>query len=512
MQIPPHGLLALAKAAGAPWNDTNPDAELSELQKEIITTPERTVVVFGGSRGGKSIAGAVIGLGALLVPNCQIALIGANYEHCGKEFGYLWRGFFKLFPRSAATEAQFVNRQPHFSMRLATLWGSRVSVFSINSKEGAQILGNEFDLAIMCEAAQIPSDIYTNKVERALLGRAKKRKGSDYLRKTGRAILLTTPKQQGGASYGIYSRAMAQTRGRIERLRLKPDGSNWFESLYFKQANVMELNPSYPIEAFEHAKKGPRYDFEEQFLGMAVLRSGLCYSSFKETTHVLEPDQMPSVDTLRRCVWGVGIDTGNNFAAVLAGLSPDGKAYIIGEVFEVGQNSRQNGDAVLAMVEQKLSHLGITDPKGAVSLWVVDVNSQNILDLEESMEVGFFYQKYDVIETIGNLDMRYGSNEIFISQECELLLNELRNYRWRKPKELRPGTKDTPVGEDHLLDAKRYLLMQLFEQGPPKEDEAVWTVDQMLEKERTEMLTCNLTRDLENMRRRQQASLLEGRW
>lgn len=513
VHIPPEGLVRLAECAGAPWNDHDPEAKLSPLQMEIITTPERTVVVFGGSRGGKSIAGAVIGLGALMIPNCQIALIGANYEHCGKEFGYLWRGFFKLFPRSSATEAQFVNRQPHFSMRLATLWGSRVSVFSINSKEGAQILGNEFDLAILCEAAQVPADIYNTKVERALLGRAKKRAGSEYLRKTGRAILLTTPKQQGGASYDIYSRAVARTRGKIEKLRLKDDGSNWFDSVYFKQANVMELNPSYPKEAFEHARRTlPKYSFEEQFLGLPVLRSGLCYSSFREDTHVLSKDRMPSRETLARSIFGVGIDTGNNFAAVLAALTPEGKAFILGEVFEVGQNSRQNGEAVLAMVEQKLQPLGISDPKGAVQLWVVDVNSQSIYDLEESMEVAFVCQKYEVNETINSLDVRYGNGEIFISEECEFLLNEMRGYRWRKPKELRPGTKDTPVGEDHLLDAKRYLLMQLFEQGPPKEDEAVWTVDQMLEKERTEMLTCNLKRDLENMHRRQANSLLEGRW
>src|SRR3990167_3643074 len=86
-------------------------------------------------------------------------------------------------------------RAPHFNMRLTTVWGATVGVYSILAKEGAQILGSEFDLAILCEAAQVPHEVYSNKIERALLGRAKRRQSDGYLRRTGRAILLTTPKQ-----------------------------------------------------------------------------------------------------------------------------------------------------------------------------------------------------------------------------------------------------------------------------------------------------------------------------
>lgn len=512
IEIGPEALIKLAELAGAPWNDFDPDAKLSDLQKEIITAPERTVVVFGGSRGGKSVSAAVVALGALMIPNCKIALIGANYEHCSKEFGYIWRGFFKLFPRSACTEAQMVTRSPHFSMRLTTIWGASVQVFSTISKEGAQILGNEFDIAILCEAAQVPHEVFNTKVERALLGRAKQRTGSSYLRRTGRAILLTTPKGQGGSSYDIYNRALARTKGNLDRLLLK-NGADWFDSLYFCQANVRELNPTYPVEAFEHAKRTlPKHSFEEQFLGRAVMKSGLVYSSFKEDVHVLPKEKLPGLDVLRRCTFGVGIDTGTNFAAILAALTPEGKAYVLGEVFEVGQNTRQNAAAIEDMIVKTIGTMH-PNPKEVISLWVVDVNSQNIPDLEEVLDVAFFYQKYDVLESLGTLDVKMGAGEILISDELDFLLHEIRGYRFKTREATAVSArKDVPIGVDHCLDAMRYLLMQLFEIGPAKEPEVVFSVDQMLEKERTELLTCNMKRDLERMAQRQSASFLEMPW
>jgi hypothetical protein len=511
VHIGPEAMLRLAEISGAPWNDSDPAAKLSPLQKEIITAPERTVVVFGGSRGGKSIAGACIALGHMLIPNCQIALIGANYEHCAKEFGYLCRGFFNIFPRGACTEATNITRSPHFSMRITTVWGSRVQVYSTMAKEGQQILGNEFDLAVLCEAAQMPADVYHVKIERALLGRAKQRTGTNYLRRTGRAILLTTPKGQGGASYDVHQRASQRTRGKLDQLLLK-NGAGWFESLYFCQANVRELNPTYPVEAFEHAKRTlPKHAFEEQFLGRAIIRSGLVYSSFKEDETPIPKEKLPAIEDLRRCTFGVGIDTGNNFAAVLAAMAPDGKCYIIGEVKEVGQSTPQNAACVLDMVEKALEGV-LMHPKEAISAWVVDVNSQNIIDLEDALGVAFLYQKYDLLDSIGHLDMKMGNGEIRISEECHQLLHEIRGYRYKSRSEAHFKTKDKPFGEDHLLDAMRYLLMQLFETGPPAPHQVVWTIDQMLERERNEMLSCNFERDMASLRRRQVANLLEAKW
>lgn len=507
VHLSPESIIALAERAGAPWNDKDPDAKLSPAQREIITAEERTIVVFGGSRGGKSIAGACIGLAELMIPNSIVALIGLNYEHCSKEFGYIWQGFFNLFPKSAATEASFITRSPHYSMRLTTVWGSTLRVFSTTAKEGAQLLGNEFDLAILCEAAQVMPDVYNTKVERALLGRAKKR-ADGYVRRTGRAVLLTTPKQLGGASYELYNRALHRTKGRIEKLRAST-GIDWIESMYFLQANVRELNPSYPEEHFEHARRTlPKYSFEEQFLGMAVVRSGLVYSSFREDTTVIEKDRLPN---LQSCTFGVGIDTGENFAAVLAAMTPEGQIFIIGDMKEIGQNTAENAASVIEMVERCLQ--GVTpSPKDAITHWVVDVNSQHVPDLEAHLSVDFFYQKYDVLESLGHLDMLMGNGEIKIAEDCEMLLNEIRGYRYRHNKDKMAATKDRPSGEDHNLDAFRYLLMHMFEVGPPPPETVTWSVDQMLAKERQEMLTCNLSRDLAAMERRGYEQLIGGRW
>ena len=513
IEIGPDARVRLAKLAGAPWNDSDPEAELSPLQVEVVTAPERVLVLFGGSRGGKSISGGCIALAELMIPNARIALIGAIYEHCAKEFGYLWKGFFKLFPRSAATEAQFVQRAPHFNMRLTTVWGATVGVYSILAKEGAQILGSEFDLAILCEAAQVPHEVYSNKIERALLGRAKRRQSDGYLRRTGRAILLTTPKQQSGASYDVYHRAIQRTRGDLSRLHLDR-GATWFDSMRFWQADVRELNPSYPIEAFEAARRTlPRHAFEEQFLGKAVMRSGLVYSSFGEKT-LIERDKLPSLDVLRRAHWGIGIDTGSEYAAILACITQEPesgrpRAYVVGEARLSGGNTQEKAKETLDMIRQALGDV-FPDPKGAVEFWCVDVASQNVEDLETHLDVSLYRQKYDLVDSIGHLDTKMGNGEIFVIEDLQFLVNEFRGYRWRRAKTEGGQVRDRPVGEDHALDAMRYLLMQLFEHGPPAPEAIPWTVDDLMAKAREELLTPNLQRDLEKWRQR--GSILESRW
>jgi hypothetical protein len=161
------------------------------------------------------------------------------------------------------------------------------------------------------------------------------------------------------------------------------------------------------------------------------------------------------------------------------------------------------------MVHQVLGPI-FPDPKDAISIWAIDVNSQNILDLEEALDVSFYYQKYAVLDSIGHLDMKYGQGMIYMDEDLTWLLHEIRGYRYKARKELAPGQKDLPSGQDHVLDAKRYLLMQLFDMGPPIEMEAALTIDQMLDKERTELLTVQSVEHMMSMRRKN--TVLEGSW
>ncbi len=66
------------------------------------------------------------------------------------------------------------------------------------------------------------------------------------------------------------------------------------------------------------------------------------------------------------------------------------------------------------------------------------------------------------------------------------------------------------VSQDHLLDAKRYLLMQLFDMGPPEQEAAALSVEEMLVKERNDMLTVQPVSHMLAMRK--QSNILEGRW
>lgn len=503
LHIGPDSIVKLAELAGAPWNDKEKHT-LGEKQKELLRVPERTLVLFAGARSGKSVIGACIALAQLMIPNSKIALVGESYNHCAKEFKYIWKGFFNLFPETAATRAACNITKSHYSMQLETAWGSSVEVISIKQGEGQGLLGDEYDLAVLCEASYVDPEVYTNKLDVRLRGRAKY-KSNGFLRRTGRVLLLTSPKGKAGASYALYDSAMEKTNGDLSQLHLAND-ADWFESFYFAQLTNIELNPAFPIEAFESARKTlPRADFEEQFLGMAKSRTGNVYKSFNEEKHVI--DKLP--EGINQFKFGVGIDPGeSNFGVVLVGMSPASKLYVLNERYFQDLNSIERCEEIKEMINETLGQFFV-DPKDLIEHWVVDIHSQHKNDIENLLEVTLDCRKQELLGSLSHIDMRFANNEIYVFDECYHFLKEIKGYRY---KYVKGSIRDEPTGSDHVLDAFRYLALIMLEGGAPEIEKPQKSFAEMIEESRKKQLSVDIKKDLETFQQRSLQQALRGIW
>lgn len=475
-------IVKLAELAGAPWNDKDANSKLGPNQIALLHRPERQIIVFAGSGGGKSVLGAIFGLAELLKPHRRIALIGDTYTHVSKEFGYLYKGFFNLFPKEAATVAHNSISKHRNDMRLSTAWDSHVETMATRQGEGSVLLGSEYDLVIFCEAAQVPASVYYSMVERALYRRNKVR-SNGYRARTGRALFLTTPSGQTGVSYDLYSNALKRAQGDLSSLELR-NGANWIDSLYFAEFANIDLNPALDKDAFERYRASlPTHDFATQFLGKAVAKTGRVYKSFDESKHVI--DKLP--DSLNKFTFGVGIDPGfaAPFGAALVGMSPEGTLHLLNERCIANLNSKEMAEEILAMVSDTLGHLS-DDPKELISEWEIDAHCQtHKLDLPEYLGVDISYRKHELLSTLAHLDMCFANNQVFVMDDCDHFKAEARTYRYRSVK---GSLKDEPTGPDHVLDAFRYVALVMLENGPNEVTAAPKSFAEILEERRNQQL------------------------
>jgi len=124
--------IKLSHMAGAPFAD-DPEAELHEVQKEVLSRTEREVIWHAGSRGGKSVTGGVQAFINLCIPGQRIAIIADTYEHCHNEFDYAYRAFDNLFGAYATTRYHNTNVGNQHNMRIDTVWNCTLQTFSVGN-------------------------------------------------------------------------------------------------------------------------------------------------------------------------------------------------------------------------------------------------------------------------------------------------------------------------------------------------------------------------------------------
>lgn len=493
VHLPFEAKVKLLHKAGAPWNDHDPKARLSPVQQEALRRRERELLLHGGSGLGKSVLGASFGLVELAIPGSKTAIVGATYDDCAAEFAYVYQGFLELFGRNGASKLIYKNSLQHHDMQIETWWGSRIVCLSMDREDGAAALGKEFDLLILAEAAGISTFVLRNRLLRAIDRRSKSLSGG-HQRETGRIVLFTTPRGQTGCSTDEWERVVETTGGKPERLHF--GNAPWHETVWIREANVLE-NPSYSREVFEARRKTLDADsFAEQYLGKITRRSGAVMKEFDRERH-MKP--RPSAGMIRRMRLGWGIDTGKNFAAILAGVTPENKKYVLAEVYTKEYSTSMNCDDIRAATVEALREAYPEHAQGretveaifetlkdAIDVWYADSASQHKEDLAEQLDVPILFAKIELLSSLSSLRDMFRDDSIQLSDELVWLPWELVRLAWKPQTERNTFSASRYMpqsGNDHAVDALRFVLSGLDQFGVPDERSALPSFEEAFERQ-----------------------------
>jgi len=478
--------LRLLEIAGAPWNDRDPNAKISNIQREALTREDRELLILGASGIGKSSLGGMFGVLELMLPNRNTAVISQYYKHVGNEFEYVTKGMKTLFgalSTSAMPIMKCISQQKYQDYHISTLWGSEMKGYSASEQEGALILGSGFDLVICGEADLIPYDVYNRKILRSMDRRAM-RTGPGY--RTGRSVLFTTPAFGEGAASSIYCRVMEQTNDKPEKAAYP--NVPWAESIWIRSGNVLE-NPSYDRKIYESRKKMLETEdpdaFAEQYEGQIRKRSGAVLKEFDREKHVVE---MPSIAELKQMRFGIGIDPGSKFAAVLIGMTRERKYYVLAEVYNEKCTVRDNINDLKEIFAEVLAPvLGVRLSNSVETDWskvkylveeniVIDKASEQKLELEEEIGETLYYSQLDVPGTLSSLRQMIAEGKFVVVDSCNRFIKDAVRYVYKPANKAHGNESYNPrTGEirkqyDHLLDATRYIIFGCMKFLDPTED------------------------------------------
>lgn len=489
LRIPPIGKLLLAHWAGAPWWDKSDEAFLHGAQTEALLRKEREKIVHGGSRLGKSVlGGGCETLWGCMLPGWRIGVTSDKYEHVGDEWQYLDKAMRVLFPDGHAFQRlAYRNSQNYHDFECHTIWGALARGFSAESDEGGNLLGKPFNMVVIGEGSKVSKFVLDARIIRATNGALMRPQDGSPIRETGYTFIFTTPDEFSGCSAAEWERVMQHTKRRPEQLDY--DHTGFASSVWVREADVLE-NPHYDRTAYEAARLSmDSRAFAEQMQGKMRFATGRVLHHYEPQRHLL-PDASP--EEIRAMRLGVGLDTGAYTGWVLAGINPSGHLRALAELYTEKLDFAKSMDAwkqtLVARLGEAFGLHGLSPEAamarlrdvGAIDVWAVDPASQHKLDFHAYMPwftltpaSGLQGGKLELLPSLDEFNLWFRSDVTFLDQLwTPTLQQQLERYRWKSVSVSRAGlAKEPPVKEplkefDHLVDASRFVFVELKKRGP----------------------------------------------
>ncbi len=415
------------------------DAHLSEARFRMW---------IAGTRGGKSRAAGEEAVVYLLSGATRVWIVGQSYALCEKEFRYIYERMtspeiIALFGGQIPLSKAVYNKDQG-NMHLVTKWGAEVECISLD-KGGGGALGEECDLIIMSEAAQIknPSELW----DRYLRGRLATREGD--------LLVPTTP------------------AGRTN----KHDEEGWLFNMYDKGYNANEPdyytrewpsweNPAFPEDPYELRRSMDAKIFAEQYEGKFMVFSGAVLN-FEDDVHIIEPFDIPYH-------WRAyeAIDPGfsGKFVWLRSVISPSGALFITDEY----SDERLVYEVRAAEIKRHRAQAYGIHP----SLWDVftrkhDHITRTYIDSEDPQAGAEFEQQYgipntmttkeakDVLVSVNRVNERLRWNNrwcprIFVTANCVETIEACNFHSWGE-KGANSVRKPANDKWKHWIDCMRYI-------------------------------------------------------
>jgi len=389
-------------------------------QREFHASSARFKVLIAGARFGKSLAAAREVLPFLFVPNSRGWIAAPSYRLGEKEFRYIFDDLNTLGIPLRKKLLGGANGPSH----LRTHNGAEVLV--VSAAEPANLLGEELDWLLLSEASQLPEEVYTRYLRARLTSRR------------GKLIVPTTPR---GFNW-------------IHDLYLRGHDSSHpeWQSFLFKTAD----NPLIPAEEIEEARRTlPADQFQEQYEGGFVTRSGLVYPEFSPSVHVSE-DAERIVERASFSVDRYGaIDFGysNPFVCLFAAVLSGGRVIVYDEYYAAHRTLPAHLPDLIERGADRARAI-YCDPSGPA--WMAELRNQGLRVQASRNTVGY---GIDLVRR-RLLPGDDGTPGLLIHPRCVNTIREFTRYRYADDRdtkgELRPLKED-----DHAMDALRYLCLSL---------------------------------------------------
>jgi hypothetical protein len=424
-------------------------------QVRAIEAEERHIVGTGAARAGKSFTLAMFLLMYLMIPGVEIWLLARVYDDAEPEFNYL-DGFLKTLLHPMAKHMVTVNMDRKTGEAyVSTRWGSVARIKS--GKAQGSITGRELEFAGVAEPAWVDGKLYEE-----LRARMTSR--------MGRIVALGTPKGFGGFIHRMIKQTSRNTQGKLRtpEERLIENGCPWSQSLYLFNYDPTE-NPSYVKSEREAARSElTKEEYASEFEGIMMAEEGMRFPTLPMRPTPVTRGQY------EHCQWVLGIDQGpKNFGACLIGY--DGhKLYVSWDFFDNDENTSIKAN----LIKLNYSIPPVIFNKGGNAdnwcLTIFDIDPPCYAELDEMKRENKQWKTEETYRPKNQKDLTNWREEtmewikgmgkagkIVFDEECDLLLDELREARIRprpEGKDLTPGNEKgwivSKMGrQDHVMDA-----------------------------------------------------------
>lgn len=482
ISLPPAARIALLEKLGMPFNVNDPDAQLSEFQRDILSRQERYVYVEGASGTGKSALGGGLAMLDFLLPFTHTVMGSLEYQHVGRDYAYFdlaLKAAFGDVP-AAFVDYKYKNVPGNYSFHAKSVWGAEVTGMSLEADEGKAALGTQATRFIACEGAFLPHDTYERRITRLLDRSLMTRADGLPSYPTGRLNCLSTPRSDGLGfdsveTEKIRKESLKRSKGECENV-FTYDKTPFVESVYIRSIDALE-NPAFSREAYAARKKSlGAAAFAEQYQGKRVHSRGLVYPSFGGRLTVPHP----AAEEIRKMTLGVGIDTGTFSAAVLYGKLDD-HGVCLGEVYLPQATVETFCNDIEEMVETVLGpvygHTKFAELRDLIDYWYVDPASQIKLDLMDNLDIVLAHPMHDsggkffFQPTRDEIEAQMAAGQLKFSEDLVFLPDQLGKYRWAKKKATRNDSGEAIVREpasgqaDHCPDAMRFVVVSMMNEG-----------------------------------------------
>ena len=407
---------------------------------EVDDPAVRVKVCTGPRRSTKSYSSSHDVFDQCLLPGKRIWIVGPNYSLAEKEFRYIHEALVLRRNAIGLPKPKVCLTNPR-SGQLYIEWRHGTIVEGKSADNPQALLGEAVDRVIYSEAAQIKREIRERYVQPTTVTRR------------GIEIIPTTPDSAGEWVLELFEKG---------------------NDPYFPDINSfswsVKANPIYNMDEYYRAMKfyGKHSPvFREQYLGEWVFYTGRVYYNFTEENNVIEPFDIPKSWPVIR-----SIDFGHRdpFVCLWGAVGPTGEIYIVKEYYnKEGPGIPEHANEIKRMSAGMSIQRSVGDPEARQSMHDLSLAGIPCSIADNNRQAG----RMQVVDYIGQSEnnsppypirdlpialSKKAWPKLYVFNTCKELIREAKYYRWKESKRYE-SDKERTEGDDHAMDAMRYLIM-----------------------------------------------------